>query len=82
MKYLVCRKDAMRPGHSINSSCFPIVVEFSHPPTAEEIVRKAFDTFGTAYVGKHEYVIIPMIDAQIVSLVPRPTYDVQVTPYG
>lgn len=80
MKFLVCRSQAIRPNNQVGTSCFPILVEA--PPTAlmEEVVRKAFDTISPGYIGMHEYIVVPMNDAQIVSFSrrPQPEYWVKV----
>ena len=88
MKYLVCRKDALRPGNVINSSAFPILVDMTgtgrpDSPEAfyEAVVMKAFGQFGENYVGKHEYIVIPMNHAQVVTLRPKPSYIVSCERY-
>lgn len=82
-RYLVCRKDAIRGSsrEMISNSCFPILVEYDSCPgddSAESIVRKAFDTINQGYIGMHEYIVIPMHDALLVSFRPKANYEVSV----
>lgn len=81
-KYLVCRKDAIKGGGrtTIASSCFPILVESFHSD-AEGIVRMAMNSISKGYVGMHEYVVIPMENACVVSFKPKTQYDVEVRPF-
>lgn len=76
MQYLVCRMDALRPnGQMKTSEYFPMLVESYHG-SEEDIVRKALDTINKGYVGMHEYIVVPLIDAKVVSFKPRQSYDV------
>lgn len=89
MRYLVCRKDAIKRNggtSTINSSCFPIEVEM-HPDNysynSETIVRKAFDSINEGYVGMYDYVVVPLDDAKVVSFrrKPEPKYVARITNY-
>lgn len=86
MKYLVCRKNLLRPGNSISSSDFwPMVVDMpmsGEAHTSENILRTALDSINEGYTPSYEYVIVPMHEAQIVSIrPPKPQYEVHVRRY-
>lgn len=82
MKFMVCRLEAVRPEGTIKSSNhFPMVVNAEPYANKEDIVRKAMDNVYNGYTGLHEYVVVPMHEAEIVSFKPRTNYDVFVRRY-
>lgn len=89
MKYLVCRLDAVRPnGHMRTSHFFPMVVDVEDSSlyktnNDEFIVRKALDTISQGYVGKYEYIVVPLDQARVVSFkpIPQPSYMVETRDY-
>jgi hypothetical protein len=77
MDFLVCRKDALRPNPRMRTSdFFPMVISYEwHPGTTyEDIVRDALDSIKQGYVGMHEYIVVPLENAHIVSFKPRHDY--------
>lgn len=85
MKYLVYRPEAVRRLNNreqLKSSCFPIEVEFNHYNAPEDVVRKALDSINEGYVGLYSYVVVPLVDAKIVTFrKPEPKYEVSTRPY-
>lgn len=87
MKYLVLRSNAIKrrhPTNTLSSSCFPIEVEMDNygSHSVEDILNKAFDLINEGYRGKYEYIVVPMIDAKVVSFrKPQPEYEVRISNY-
>lgn len=94
MKYLVCRFDAVHkeyPGQMIQSSRFPIEVEFNRHTaeelragysTPEAIARRAFNSINPGYVGPYQYLVVPLYPAVVVSFKrPTPKLEVSVQDY-
>lgn len=88
MKYLVMRKDAIKRGGTagMSSSHFPIEVEMGNYRsfTMEAVVRQAcaLSLIQGYYPGEYDYVVVPMVEAVVVSFrKPRPQLEVTISNY-
>lgn len=83
MEYLVLRSESVRPHGGIKSSDhFPMIIDVKGLVNPEIVVKRAFDTIKTGYVGMHEYLVIPMDAAIIVGFSPRTDYNVNIRSFN
>lgn len=84
MRFLVTRMDALHNGpssrHINNSEAWPCIVECENHAAAPQT---AYDTYfrGSSVPLNREFLVVHLVDAEVVSLKPVNNYDVRTRPF-
>jgi hypothetical protein len=79
-KYLVCREDKLGDRLKSSGDYLPKVVEATDPHSA---LWQVFDSYNPDYRPMNKsYLVVELIDAVVITLKPKPSYEIETERYS